>query len=403
MLILPDLILIILLMIYLCLIIRKKARFRLKLLATWLGISLFVDTLLVISQKGADIFTYILTPVILSWLISYLIIKRDRRRLFAGYILNLSLVLTGLYIMFLGVNFVSPLPIILLLGMGVLGFLVLTFGIYALIVYLFLNARTVWKKESRTLGNMLTLLLAVTLVLLLLVQRFLIKGPSIITSIYSVIFILLIYYFFSFLTILTSTLLSNYIKPKYNQDYLIILGAGLLNGETVTPLLAGRIDVGLTFAAEQLKVTGKKALLIMSGGQGDDEKLPEAVAMKNYALSRGVPAADIITEENSKTTRQNLQFSKTIMTERSQGTPYNSAFVSNDYHIFRAGLMARQAGLKSEGIGSRTAKYFVPNAFIREYIAIILMYKKRHIIFSILLVLMVVGLMYINYKYGGKG
>lgn len=403
MLLIPDLVLIFLLLVYFYLILRKKARFRLKLLALWLGVSLLVDTLLVISQKGAALFMYVLTPVILSWLISYLIIKRDRRRLFAGYIFNLSLVLTGLYIMFLGVNFVSPLPIILLFGIGILGFLVLTFGIYALIVYLFVNARTVWKKESRTLGNMLTLFLAVALVLLLLVQKFLIKGPSIITSIYSVIFILLIYYFFSFLTVLTSTLLSNYIKPKYNQDYLIILGAGLLNGETVTPLLAGRIDAGLTFAAEQLKATGKKALLIMSGGQGDDEKLPEAVAMKNYALSQGIPAADIITEENSKTTWQNLQFSKTIMTERIQGTPYNSAFVSNDYHIFRAGLMARKAGLKSEGIGSRTAKYFVPNAFIREYIAIILMYKKRHIIVSVLLILTVIVLNYINYKYGGKG
>jgi hypothetical protein len=116
----------------------------------------------------------------------------------------------------------------------------------------------------------------------------LLKDGSIFAYIYMVIAIFLIYYFFSFMTILTSSLLFNHLKPKFNQDYLIVLGAGLINGETVTPLLAGRIDAALTFAKEQLARTGKQPLLIMSGGKGQDEKLPEAVAMENYALSQGM-------------------------------------------------------------------------------------------------------------------
>ena len=55
----------------------------------------------------------------------------------------------------------------------------------------------------------------------------------------------------------------------------------------------------------------------------------------------------------------------------------SSHFTTNNYHLFRAGLFARMAGLKADGIG---AKPLLPNAFIREFIAIVVMYKRRHII-----------------------
>ncbi len=178
---------------------------------------------------------------------------------------------------------------------------------------------------------------------------------------------------------LTSSILFNVIKPKFDKDYLIILGAGLLDGERVTPLLAGRVDAGIAFYHKQFLKTGKRAMLVMSGGQGSDEKIPESIAMRNYALSKGVADSDILLEDQSSTTLENLKFSKKILDSRSNGVRYQSAFVSNDYHIFRAGVFARLVGLNSDGIGSRTARYFLPNAFIREYIAMVLMYKKRHI------------------------
>ncbi|MDB8790818.1 YdcF family protein, partial [Romboutsia sp. 1001216sp1] len=59
---------------------------------------------------------------------------------------------------------------------------------------------------------------------------------------------------------------------------------------------------------------------------------------------------------------------------------YNSIFVTNNYYLFRAGLYAKKANLKSDGIGAKTALYFIPNALIREYIAIVVMNKKRHFI-----------------------
>ena len=57
----------------------------------------------------------------------------------------------------------------------------------------------------------------------------------------------------------------------------------------------------------------------------------------------------------------------------------SSHFTTNNYHLFRAGLFARMAGLKADGIGAKPL-LFLPNAFIREFIAIVVMYKRRHII-----------------------
>lgn len=63
-----------------------------------------------------------------------------------------------------------------------------------------------------------------------------------------------------------------------------------------------------------------------------------------------------------------------------QPLPYKVIFTSNNYHIFRAGIYAHQAGLKADGIGAKTALYYLPNAFLREYIAIVALHKKRHFI-----------------------
>jgi uncharacterized SAM-binding protein YcdF (DUF218 family) len=62
------------------------------------------------------------------------------------------------------------------------------------------------------------------------------------------------------------------------------------------------------------------------------------------------------------------RFSKEIM-EREKPSGYHAIFTSNNYHIFRAGMYAEDVGLKIDGIGSKTARYYLPNAFLREFIA----------------------------------
>jgi uncharacterized SAM-binding protein YcdF (DUF218 family) len=53
--------------------------------------------------------------------------------------------------------------------------------------------------------------------------------------------------------------------------------------------------------------------MIVSGGQGSDEGIPEAEAMAAYLTERGFPAARLACEDRSRTTEENLAFSKAIM------------------------------------------------------------------------------------------
>ena len=162
--------------------------------------------------------------------------------------------------------------------------------------------------------------------------------------------------------------LINILPPKL--DYVVVLGAGLI-GEQVTPLLASRIDRGI---AIYHKNPGSK--LIMSGGQGPDEVISEAQAMTSYALVKGVAADDIILENKSTNTKENIKFSRDLMTNGSQ-----FALVTNYYHVFRALLLARKLKIKCIGYGARTKFYFSLNAFIREFVGYLVMTKKAHLLF----------------------
>ena len=78
-----------------------------------------------------------------------------------------------------------------------------------------------------------------------------------------------------------------------------MLGSGLINGEIVPPLLQARINKAIQFYKAQNRATLNPPKIVMSGGQGPDELLPESVAMKMYALTQGIPDDDILVEAHS--------------------------------------------------------------------------------------------------------
>ena len=148
---------------------------------------------------------------------------------------------------------------------------------------------------------------------------------------------------------------------------VIVLGAGL-RGERVTPLLASRLDRGMqVFRRSQAR--GRAPLLVTSGGQGADEVVSEAQAMATYLIEHGIPETAIALENRSRTTHENLLFSRNLLAE--QGVPGPFAVVTNNFHAFRAALLMRGVGLPGYTIGSPTARYFWPSATIREFLAIL--------------------------------
>ena len=194
------------------------------------------------------------------------------------------------------------------------------------------------------------------------------------------------YFTFLFVSFLVSSMLFNLNKPKLDQDFIIILGCGLLYDKP-SPLLMQRIDAGYNFYKKQQHYNDSTPIFIVSGGQGADEKLAEAVVMKMELLARGIPDEKILVEDHSRTTYENLIYSKEMMD--AVKPKYRCVIATHNYHLFRAGIYARKAGLKrAEGIGAPTVSYYLPMAFLREFIAYLNMNKAINL-YIILFVLFV--------------
>lgn len=279
--------------------------------------------------------------------------------------------------------------------------LLLVIGVaFALQAFLLLwNAWIVWKRESHTLANMLTLILGIVILVTPFFTRLTtlyLPGPvaSFINLFPGMVVFYVLFWFYNYLTML---FIYQFNHPRYKQDYLIVLGAGLLNGDEVSPLLGQRIDRAIKFYRKQLRKIGRGPVIIFSGGQGGDETVPEGVAMRQYALDHGLPADMAIAEDQSKTTYENMIFSKKIIDSRG-GNKAKVTFVTNGYHTFRAGMIAKKAGIKADGIGAHTAKFFLPNAILREYIAIFVGNKKWHAVAIGLMLLLTLLLTWAQYQ-----
>ncbi|MCR4621699.1 MAG: YdcF family protein [Clostridiales bacterium] len=173
-------------------------------------------------------------------------------------------------------------------------------------------------------------------------------------------------------------------RPKPDKDAIIILGCRFRKDGTLPPLLRGRVDRALKFFSEQKQAAGKQAVFIPSGGQGSDEPMAEAEAMRRYLIDNGIPSESIFPEAGSKNTDQNMAFSKRIVDEVAPNG--NVLFVTTNYHVFRSGICAARAGLDAVGIGGKTAWWYWPNAFMREAAGLLVRYWKQDTALLILLI-----------------
>ena len=100
--------------------------------------------------------------------------------------------------------------------------------------------------------------------------------------------------------------------------------------------------------------------------------------MKNYALQQGVTRSSIVVEDQSTTTRENLLFSGAIIEKF--GEEGNILVVTTGYHVLRAVLLAKNLGIKCDGRGSKTKLYFSVNALVREWIAYLVIWRKKYVL-----------------------
>ncbi len=135
---------------------------------------------------------------------------------------------------------------------------------------------------------------------------------------------------------------------KCRADVAIVLGAATYDGE-VSPVYMERINHGIFLYNE-----GYVEKLIVTGGIGNGNSLSDADAAKQYAVSEGVSEADILTEDTSAITQENLENSKLIMDENGYST---AIIVSDPLHMRRSMLLAADAGIDAYSSPTPTTRY----------------------------------------------
>lgn len=327
---------------------------------------------------------------------------REKRRVVNGFLFDVFLFVYFFYIMYLRI-LNSHLLLNIAFNIGVVFIVILlVFGFVALMMFLFINAHIVKKKENAGLANRLTLLVGIFLLLIQVLQLLgnidvFPEFPWYVNGVLNSSTTILGYYFLLFVSYLSASILYNFSRPKLNKEYIVVLGAGLIDGRKVTPLLHQRIVRAIEFSQKQKRLTDKLPKLVMSGGQGADEVVSEAQAMYEDAVASGYPKENILLEDQSTTTYENMKFSKAIIMSDSGKNHSPTIFSTNNYHLLRAGIYARKAGVCADGIGAKTARYFIPNGFLREFVAYVLMRKKTHLTVMVLLVVFSVLSAYIQH------
>jgi len=99
-------------------------------------------------------------------------------------------------------------------------------------------------------------------------------------------------------------------------------------------LLQDRLDKALSYLEDHPDMT-----VVVSGGQGPDEHMSEAQAMFDYLTANGVPEAQILLEDQSHNTVQNLRYSAQLLYEQGYVTDQNILVVSNGFHLTRVRML----------------------------------------------------------------
>ena len=143
--------------------------------------------------------------------------------------------------------------------------------------------------------------------------------------------------------------------------YIVVLGAKV-NGTEPSVSLSDRLDAAYDYLTENPGV-----IAVLSGGQGEDEDLSEAECMFQQLTARGIDPQRLWLEEQATSTWENLKFSLNLIEEKTGTRPQKIGLLSSEYHLFRAGLFARDCGVEAVGIPAETSWPTIRlNYFLRE-------------------------------------
>ncbi|PPF91338.1 YdcF family protein [Clavibacter michiganensis] len=298
--------------------------------------------------------------------------RHDARMLRNGVFLVMAMMCAALALL---LGLASFLPVVAILVTLIVAALV-PIAILVLAVALIINGIQMLRLEGRGLAHLLSLVAGVAILLLPALiaavlaasdgNEVLTAKDTVLTAVGLLLFLVPSYFALSFAAFAAYSVVYSKTRHALVPDTIVVLGSGLVRGE-VPPLLRSRLDRALAAYAQE-RSASRVPLLIPSGGQGPDEPRAEAAAMAEYLVAHGVDAQHVIPEAMSRNTRQNLEFSRAV--QLAAGRDGQMMVVTNDYHVLRAAVLARRLDLPAQVVGSPTARYYVPSAFLREFVAV---------------------------------
>lgn len=118
-----------------------------------------------------------------------------------------------------------------------------------------------------------------------------------------------------------------------DPQVMVILGCQVrADGPSI--LLKDRLDTALDYWEEHPELT-----IVVSGGQGENEPVSEAEGMADYLVEHGVPEGQIVREDQSFNTAQNLRNTKALLDERGYDGAQGVVVVSNGFHLARVRML----------------------------------------------------------------
>ena len=136
-------------------------------------------------------------------------------------------------------------------------------------------------------------------------------------------------------------------------DYFLVLGALVNPDGQPSSALAARCDAAIALLNEY-----PAARAILCGGQGGNEPRSEADAMFDYMAARGIDPTRLLCEDQSTNTIQNIRNAREFLAPGDR-----TAVVTNDYHVARACMLMRSAGLDPVGVP-------VPTPYPAQWVAV---------------------------------
>lgn len=166
-------------------------------------------------------------------------------------------------------------------------------------------------------------------------------------------------------------------KRNYRDDcdYLMVLGGNVFGADTPSPQLLERMKS----AAAYLKENESCFIVPCGGCFRPEQKKSEAEIIASYLIEQGIDENRIILEDKSTTTYENFEFALEIIKKHSGKTPEHSriAFLTSDYHIHRASIIAKRCGLENPGRVSCPTPKEAAQRYVREYFVAYELLRKR--------------------------